>query len=95
MEAGPYDGKGANLHEQNEMQQSKLKHGLKRRHMTLVAIGGGIDASLLVGRRMRDIMSTDLVTTYPLIASGTRARDLRARLGASPGWLRERRDRNA
>jgi GABA permease len=37
------------LQQQNEPQQSGLQHGLRRRHMTMIAIGGVIGAGLFVG----------------------------------------------
>jgi GABA permease len=37
------------LQQQNDQQRSGLQHGLKRRHMTMIAIGGVIGAGLFVG----------------------------------------------
>ncbi len=69
---------------EHEEQQGRLQHSLKRRPMTMIAIPGSIGASLLVGRRMRDIMSTDLVTTHPLITIGHAAREIYERDWAPP-----------
>jgi GABA permease len=37
------------LQQQNDQQRSGLQHSLKRRHMTMIAIGGVIGAGLFVG----------------------------------------------